>query len=173
MIEKNPALTLPYLIDGDKVVSESDAIAIYICHKGNHVELLGRNADEQVTLATVHGVYKDFHPNYIKLVYGTYNENNTFEAALQGAKETFAPYLKKLNGLLGNKEFICGGLTWIDFGLGDFFQTLNLLDPTIFNEFPALLEYQKRVWALPQLQDYFGSDRFKERPCNNYTASWK
>ena len=40
---KNPALTLPYLIDGDKVISESDAICIYICHKAKKVELLGRN----------------------------------------------------------------------------------------------------------------------------------
>ena len=31
--EKNPALTLPYLLDGDKVISESDAIIVYICHR--------------------------------------------------------------------------------------------------------------------------------------------
>jgi hypothetical protein len=42
---------------------------------------LGRNAEEQVALATAHGVYKDFHPNYIKLVYGKYDENNTWEKA--------------------------------------------------------------------------------------------
>jgi glutathione S-transferase len=78
MYERNPALTLPYLIDGEKIITESDAIAIYICFKGNKPELLGRDVDEQVQLATVHGVYKDFHPNYIKLVYSTYDENNTF-----------------------------------------------------------------------------------------------
>jgi len=36
---------LPYLIDGDKVISESDAIAVYLCHKANRKDLLGRNAD--------------------------------------------------------------------------------------------------------------------------------
>lgn len=35
LVEKNPAITLPYLIDGDKVIIESDAICIYICYKGN------------------------------------------------------------------------------------------------------------------------------------------
>lgn len=73
LVGKNPAITLPYLIDGDKVVTESDAICVYICYKGNKPELLGRNLDEQVTMATVHGVYKDLHPIYIKLVYGSYN----------------------------------------------------------------------------------------------------
>jgi glutathione S-transferase len=33
LIDKNSALTLPYLIDGDKVISESEAICIYICYK--------------------------------------------------------------------------------------------------------------------------------------------
>ncbi len=40
-------------------------------------------------------------------------------------------------------------LVWIDFALADFFQTLNLLEPMLFDNYPALLEYQKRVWALP------------------------
>lgn len=101
--EKNPAVTLPYLIDGEKVITESDAICIYVCYKGNKPELVGRNVDEQVGLATVHGIYKDFHPIFIRLVYGTYNEQNTFENALKEAMKNFEPYLKKLNGLLGEK----------------------------------------------------------------------
>lgn len=30
---KNPAANLPYLIDGDKVVSESTAVLVYLCHR--------------------------------------------------------------------------------------------------------------------------------------------
>ena len=37
LAEKNPAINLPYLIDGDKYISESDAIMIYVCHKSNKV----------------------------------------------------------------------------------------------------------------------------------------
>lgn len=147
--EKNAALTLPYLIDGDKVISESEAICIYICYKANKPELLGRNIDEKVTLATAYGVYKDFHPHYIRLVYGNYNENHTFENHLNTVVNDFQGYLKKLNGILGNKQFICGELTWVDFAFGDFFQTLHLLKPEIFNEFPNLKAYQERVWGIP------------------------
>lgn len=74
MAKKNPAITLPYLLDGDKVISESDAVQIYIVHKSGKVELLGRNADEQVSLATVMGVVRDLHPKYINLVYGRYGD---------------------------------------------------------------------------------------------------
>ena len=47
---------------------------VHLCHKAGKLELLGRNADEQVLLATILGVLKDFHPNYVRLVYGQYNE---------------------------------------------------------------------------------------------------
>jgi len=171
--DKNPALTLPYLIDGERVISESDAILIYLCHKAGRVDLLGRNADEQVILATAHGVYKDFHPRYIQMAYGSYNENATFEQALNNSFNNFDPYLKKLNGLLGEKEFMAGGLTWFDFAVADFLQTLGLLHENYLKNYPKLAEYQKRVWALPELAAYFSSERFRERPCNNYTASWK
>ena len=72
-MEKNAALTLPYLLDGDKVITESDAIMVHLCHRAGRPELMGRNADEQVLLATVLGVLKDFFVNYVRLVYGQYN----------------------------------------------------------------------------------------------------
>ena len=173
LIEKNPAITLPYLIDGDKVVSETDGVTVYICLKGNKPELLGRNADEQVLMATCHGVWKDFHPNYVRLVYGKYENEEAFQKALAEAIKTFEPYLKKLTGLLGEKNFLAGELTWVDFSVADFLQTLNLLSEEILKPFPKLHEHQKRVWALPELKAYFSSDRWKERPCNNYVAHWK
>ena len=71
LMKKNPAITLPYLIDGDKVISESDAVCIYLLHKANRADLMGRNAEEQVMLATVMGVVKDMHPRYIKFCYSS------------------------------------------------------------------------------------------------------
>lgn len=81
--------------------------------------------------------------------------------------------MAKFNGILGNNEFIAGGLTWIDFALADFFQTLNILDKAYLAEFPKLLEYQQRVFGLPELKDYFSSPRWNERPCNGFVAHWK
>ncbi len=103
---------------------------MYICHRSNRLDLLGRNAEEQVLLATAYGIYKDFHPQYIALVYGQYTEP-TWEDALKNYSLKFESYFKKLSGLLGNKEYICGGLTWFDFGLAEFLQAINKMNPAI------------------------------------------
>jgi glutathione S-transferase len=124
-------------------------------------------------MATVHGVYKDFHPNYIRLVYGKHEDQAAFDNALKEAIKNWEGYVKKLGGLLGEKKFIAGELTWIDFAIADFMQTLDLLSPEILKPCPNLVEYYRRVWALPELKNYFASDRFKERPCNNTSAAWK
>jgi len=97
----------------------------------------------------------------------------TWEAALVEYPHRFRPYLQKFKGLLGEKEFMAGYLTWIDFGIADFFQAANLLFPELFAEFPTLIAYQIRVWNLPELSAYFSSERFHERPINNYSAVWK
>ena len=39
-LKKNPAANLPYILDGDKVISESDAATIYVIYKSEKVELL-------------------------------------------------------------------------------------------------------------------------------------
>jgi glutathione S-transferase len=118
-------------------------------------------------------VYKDLHPHYIRLVYSNYNNEYTFDQALTKSLEDFSPYLKKFNGLLGEKLFIAGELTWFDFALADFLQTLSLLHPSYQNPYPKLIEYYQRIWGLPELKPYFNSQRYRERPCNNYTATWK
>jgi len=128
LIKKNPAITLPYLVDGDKLISESDAIIIYICHKSQKVELLGRNIDEWVQVATVHGVFKDFYRAYQGLAYGTYADQAAFDAAVKESIKGFEGNLTKFNGLLGDKEFIAGGITWIDFVVAEFLQVLNTLN---------------------------------------------
>ena len=74
LIKKNPAVTLPYLIDGDKVITESNAICVYLVHKGNRADLTGRNAEEKVMFETVMGVLKDFHTRYVRFSYGSDGE---------------------------------------------------------------------------------------------------
>lgn len=172
MLSSNPALNLPYLIHGDKVISESTAILVYLCHHAKRLDLLGRDADEQVLLATVYGIYKDFHPNLSRMVYET-NPKDTWEDALKAFGEKADVYLKKLSGLLGTKEYICGGLTWIDFVLADMFQALRQMSSSLFTHYPNLLQLQERVWALPELSKYFSSDRWHDHPVNGEEARWR
>lgn len=164
-LEKNPAANLPYLIDGEKIISESTAIIVHVCHKANRQDLLGRNAEEQVALATVFGVYKDFIPSLSKLAY-TPDPNTSWEDSLEAFAKGAEGYLKKFSGLLGEKEYLCGGITWIDFVLADTLQVLNLMNPKILANHANLVKLQERIWSLPELQAYFGSSRWQEHPVN-------
>ena len=76
---------------------------VYICHKSNKIELLGRNAEEQVMMATVYGVHKDLWENYNDLCYDSYEDDKAFQAKVKEIMPSFQGYLKKLDGLLGDK----------------------------------------------------------------------
>lgn len=171
-MQKNPAVNLPYLIDGERVISESNAILIYLCHKVGRVDLLGRNADEQVLLATAFGVYKDFHPALSALVYNT-NPTDTWEEALKGFSGKADGYLKKLSGILGEKQYIAGGITYLDFILADFIQALRQMDSGLFHSYPNLLKLQEHIWSFPELTAYFNSDRWHNHPVNGEEARWR
>lgn len=134
---------------------------------------MGKNAEEQVNIATIYGVFKDFHSAYINLIYGSFSDEAAFQVGLKESIGKFKPYLTKLSGLLGEKDFMIGNISWVDFILADFVQTLGLMCEEYFKEFGKLVEYQKRVWELPELKKYFESGRFKERPCNGPYAHWR
>lgn len=123
-------------------------------------------------MATAWGVFKDTHIQFVGLCYG-HHGHPTIEAAIANFPFQIQPYINKLNGLLGEQQFIAGGITYIDFAIADFLQALGLLVPDFMAKFPQLKAYQERVWSLPELKNYFSSGRFKERPINNYSAVWK
>jgi len=50
---------LPYLIDGEKHLTESSAIPIYICFKAKRSDLLGRSEDEIVQTEVIKGIRND------------------------------------------------------------------------------------------------------------------
>jgi len=60
---------LPYLVDGDKVITESEAIAVYFVFKSGKLDLLGSSADERVNLAQVRGVYVDMRKEFFEIIF--------------------------------------------------------------------------------------------------------
>jgi len=81
--------------------------------------------------------------------------------------------LTKLSGLLGNKDWFCSKLTYVDFVLGEFFQCYSLFHEAFATEFPTLKAHQDRVWNLKGTSEYVKSERFHERPINYYPfAKW-
>jgi glutathione S-transferase len=69
-VKINPAANLPFLLDGEKLITENGAIIVYLCHKTKRVDLLGENCDDQVQIATVLGVFQDLYKSYLSFIYG-------------------------------------------------------------------------------------------------------
>ncbi len=58
------------MLDGDRLICETDAILVYLCHKANRLDLLGESADDQVQIATVKGVFQDLTKAWAGYMYG-------------------------------------------------------------------------------------------------------
>ena len=78
-------------------------------------------------IATVYGVVKDFYNDYIDLTYGSYSNDSEFKTAVQASVPKFQVNFAKINGILGKKLYLAGELTWVDFMVADFIQTIRIL----------------------------------------------
>ena len=58
--------------------------------------------------------------------------------------------------LKGSKSefFADSGLTWVDFLVVEYIDSVHGHAPELLKNYPELLEHSKRVHALPQLQKY-------------------
>jgi len=161
---------LPYLIDGDKKLTESDAIAHYIVIKGGKKELLGKTDDDIVNLALVRGVFGDAKSAFMRTVYSP-DYATTVEGALTGS---IHPKFANLDKHMGSGTGLTGtGLTYIDFFFYEFAQLLLAKDKTILDKYTNLKRLVDEVENLPAIQAYKKSDRFNARPFNGPSATFQ
>ena len=103
---------LPYLKDGDFVLTESSALPIYLAHKAGKPEFLGKDHKDQAIVRQIEGVIGDIRTNLFK-VFGAENQGETFKGLVTG-DGAVATKLGYLNKFLGEKHFFLGYLTWAD-----------------------------------------------------------
>ena len=101
-----------------------------------------------MTVATARGVFRDLSKEYEKLCYQEHGLTS-FEEAIPEYTKRFRAFLNKLAGIIGEKKYIAGEITYVDFEVCEFLQHLGLFLPDLTAEFPTLVQYQKRLWALP------------------------
>lgn len=115
------------------------------------------------------GVFKDLNKAFTGYCYGS----KPYEEFKTEAINSFKTALDKLKGLLGEKEWFSGKLSYCDFIVGDFFQVYSLFNENFGTEYPTLKALQERLWQLEGINNYLKSDKFKERPINWYPeAKW-
>lgn len=141
---------LPYVQDGEKVITETEACALYIIGKSGKNDLLGGNQDEIVELAQVKGVITDVYNNFFKIIT---NKEADVDKAIQ---ETVIPKLTLLSKHLGEKDFLLGKLKVVDFIFALFLSHLNINGPYLDEN---LKKYLHRFFSVPAIKSYLDSER--------------
>ena len=145
---------LPYLVDGDKVITESYAIQEYIALKSGKNQLLGENLDEKIHLAQLRGVIQD-----IKKAFYEAMANKALTDLQKPFTEKTLPRLAVLSKHLGENEFLIGRLTILDFVFSEFIAVLLLQDGDWLSSLPNLKSLYERVNNLPGLKEYNSSGK--------------
>ena len=143
---------LPYIQDGDKVITETEACVLYLVQKSKRLELLGSNADEVVHITQVKGVLTDLMNGFFKVVF------NKEADLVKGIEENCVPKLAALSKHLGTGEWLIGKITVVDFFFARLLDMLNNNGDYV-QKFPNLAGFLQRYNDLPALKDYFQSDR--------------
>ena len=148
---------LPYIKDGDKIVTESEACAMYLVQKSKRLDLLGSNVDEVVQITQLKGVLTDTMNGLFKVAF------NPEVDVQKGLEDNVTPKLTLLSKHLGNNEWLLGKLTLVDFFL---VQLLGLLalQGEYLTKFPNLAAILQRFRELPALKAYLESDRNLKLP---------
>ncbi|XP_075189835.1 glutathione S-transferase Mu 4-like [Anomaloglossus baeobatrachus] len=156
---------LPYLLDGDVKLTQSNTILRYI---GNKHGLCGNTEHEKTFISLFENEAMDFRMQIALISY-----NPKFE-------ELKGPYLEKLptvlarySRFLGDKHWFVGNqITLADILIYDALDQHKILAPTCLKNFSNLQDFLTRFEALPAIAAYLKTPRCKKTPVNGKAAFW-
>jgi glutathione S-transferase len=147
----NPAAKLPVLVDGDVVVTESVAIALYLAEKFPAKGLLPADlvARGQVYRWLLFAATDLEQPLWrIALHSSLYPEAQRSAAEIANARQDFLAMAPVLDRHLRQRQFLVGnGVTVADFVMGYTLDWADVLD--LLEGCPRLQDYLERMYARP------------------------
>lgn len=157
---------LPYYMDGDVKITQSNAILKHIARKH---KLDGATEKEKAVVDMMLDQAMDLRNGIVRLCY-----NKDYESLkgdyFKNIPTALALFEKKLENSLwfaGDKITVC------DFPIYELLDQLRLMKEDSLNNYPKLLAFLSRFEALPSLQKYMASDQFLRRPVNSKIAAFK
>eukprot|EP01017_Pseudomicrothorax_dubius_P006614 TRINITY_DN11926_c0_g1_i4.p1 TRINITY_DN11926_c0_g1~~TRINITY_DN11926_c0_g1_i4.p1 ORF type:complete len:229 (-),score=35.92 TRINITY_DN11926_c0_g1_i4:159-845(-) len=157
-----PFPNIPYIIHGEKTLCESEAIAYYLVFFTKREELFGKDNDERVQSAMVHGVVSDIYNDIASKIFWNKNWEADFSKTFD---EKIHPRLQRLNAFAGSKKFIiCDEIRLVDFALYRVLWLIKHMDTTSLDRYPNLVRIYSSFEEIPEIKAYHDTEIFKNRP---------
>ncbi|KAJ7377624.1 Glutathione S-transferase Mu 3 [Desmophyllum pertusum] len=157
---------LPYYIDGDIKISQSNAITRHIARKH---DLSGSTEEEKIRVDVAENQLVDFRKKFSGMCYDP-NFENLKADYLKSVKSS----IQQLSDFLGERKFIAGDkITFVDFVLYEAMTSIVFFEPSLLEPHKNLKEFLTRIEELPSIAAYLKSDSFKAHPINNKMAKFK
>lgn len=176
ILKLNPLANLPFLIDGDVCVCQTNAVMLYL---GDRCGLNGKTTAERLqTVQMLEEIY-DLRNRVIELVYPfkeVCRDQAEHDAKLaahleKGAKGNYT----KFEACVVGPFFLGAEVSTSDFHLFEMLDQHELMcakagAASLLADFPKLKALHEAMKAAPELAGYFASDACK-LPCNNAIAN--
>jgi len=145
---------LPYYIDGDVKIVQTNAILRTIARKHN---MCGETISEKAHVDMCADAIMDLRNGFVRLCY-----NPKYSDLVDSYRKDLPGKLKPFEQYLGDKKFLVGDQpTFPDFHLYEMLDQHTIFEPTCLEAYPQLKAYKERFEALPAIK------AFKEAPENN------
>ncbi|KAK2851302.1 hypothetical protein Q5P01_007578 [Channa striata] len=155
---------LPYFIDGDKKIVQSNAIMRYIARKHNLCKYF---VTEKVRVDIMENQAMDFRNGFVMMCY------TDFDKMKPGYIEKLPGILKQFSHFLGNRKWFAGDkITFVDFIMYELLDQHRMFHPACLDDFKNLKDLLDRFEALERIAAYMKSNRFLKNPVNNKMAKW-
>lgn len=158
---------LPYLKDGDYLMTETKAIHSYIAAKWCPALLCLDDVKAHGNAEMMWGIVHD-----VKM-FSTMECYRSEEGKEALAEKVLAKWEEKgLAKWMHGKTYIAGDkLSFTDFSLAEVIeQHAWITDGKLYEVHPHVKEYRDRIFNLPKLKEYFESEQCMKRPFNNTMA---
>jgi len=156
---------LPFYIDGDIKITQSNAILRYIGRKYN---LCGKSDQEKVMVDMMLDTAMDFRNGLVRLVY-----NPNFKTIKTAYLKELPAKLAAFDKFVKDKKFFAGDeITVVDFHMYELLDQHRLMEPGCLKDCTNLSAFMDRFEALSEIKKYMESDRFMKWPLNNKMAQF-
>jgi len=157
---------LPYYIDGNVRLTQSNAILRYLARKH---DMTAKTEEELQQQDVIDGVLGDIRGATSNLVY---RSENFEEDKIKFRSDTLEPLVKELNGKLAGKDYLVGNrLTYNDFILFEVLDVQQMMFANLLDQFPNLKSFHSRIKNLKGVKEFLQSDR-NPTQINGSTAKW-